>query len=769
MGELFNIKRLVIPLIKGLPFIALVVLLSYLAAKRSVTYMVPMYETTSKVKLDDSNMGVNNTILYKDFDLFPTVNKIATEVEVIKSDAILSQVVKALDIKLNLNRKGKLKNTSYYQEAPISISYTLKDDDIIDKDINVLINSFDSVEVNYVLNHQPITKTGGFNESIQLDAINVRVKANKEWLSKSDSSDIYGHYFFAIESVNKSVANIKENIDIKSVDKDIPVIRISYKDPNPQRAADICNTIANIYINDYVNTKSEKALKTSSFINDRLENVKADLKNAEDELEYYKSQNKIINLKQETETGIKKIAELEVQLANLEMNEAALNRLEEFAINNDGTFEIDAPQIGFGDLLFTELMKKLKEYQITKNELLQIYTSKHEDVVTVQKSIDETIQYLLSGVTNARQDMSIKRASIQNKIAEANASFNNIPTLEKELFTLERNFQQYQKTYQLLQEKHTEASIASASTISFHRLLKKAPIPKIPIAPNKTLIYFISGFLGLLTSIALIYIWSFLTMKLRDENDIAMNSGLPLIGTVPKIFRSKSNITDATSNITFQLNELSNGKDCKLISLSSINKKTGKTFIAKALAETYAATGSNTLIVDANFRNPSLHKKFKVANEDGFSNYLSADHYCKTQITSTENLSLLTAGTKLNSPSILFNHIDFENRINDLKERYDVIIFDCPAFSHAPEAFNLLKLSTSGLIVGRKNKTPIKKLIEADVVQHNYNLNNIFWVLNGVRKKFFYNGINAKIKFSDSTIQSSESAAISGSKVQQAL
>jgi len=736
ISELINIKRLIIPLIKGLPLILLIVLGSLWLAERSVQYMTPMYETTTKIKLDDSNMGVNNTILYKDFDLFPRVNKIATEAEVIQSEMILKQVVEDLNIEHELQRLGSIRSTTYYKDTPIDIDYRVKDDSLLDKDINVLINSMDSIEVNYVLNGISKQAFGPFDKRIKMDELDITV-TTMPTPDASDPANIYGHYVLKPLKETTAAKSIKEGLHIMSVDKDVPVLRVSYKDANPERAANICNAIAEIYIRDYVYTKSEKASKTSNFINDRLAKVKDELKKAETELKDFKTQNKIINLKQETETGIKKIAELEVQLANLEMNEAALNELERLTKRQDSTFDDISPQIGFGDLLFTEMVKNLKEFQKEKNELLLIYTDKHEDVIAIEQSIVDTKAYLLSGIVNARNDIQIKRQTIADKIAETNITYQAVPELEKDLFTFERNFQQLQKTYQLLKEKHTEASIASASSISFHRILQKANIPTIPISPNKTLILFVSGFLGMLGSIFLIYLFSFLNLKLRDENDISKNSSVPLLGKIPKTYFGRSADVDAQSKLAHQIIDKMQGQGGNKIAISSLNPKTGKTYNAIALANAMAGMGWKTLLIDANLRNPSIASLQKIDNVSGLADLLEGNVQLIQEHHEIQNLHIIPAGHASNSASLIFNHKNFEKRLNELTTKYDYVIIDCPATEKAPEALTILKLADLALLVGRKNKTRLKDLIKADIINEDYTLNNMYWVLNGIRNSWF--------------------------------
>ena len=50
MNELQKLKRQLMPLLKGLPFIAVVFIAALLVANRMVNYTVPRYKSTARIK-----------------------------------------------------------------------------------------------------------------------------------------------------------------------------------------------------------------------------------------------------------------------------------------------------------------------------------------------------------------------------------------------------------------------------------------------------------------------------------------------------------------------------------------------------------------------------------------------------------------------------------------------------------------------------------------------------------------------------------------------
>ena len=75
--------RLLRPFFRGLPIIIFVVFIAVIGAKKYLTYVTPMYESTAKLKLADAQEGVPSANLFKDFDIF--ANYIEIEVKGFKT------------------------------------------------------------------------------------------------------------------------------------------------------------------------------------------------------------------------------------------------------------------------------------------------------------------------------------------------------------------------------------------------------------------------------------------------------------------------------------------------------------------------------------------------------------------------------------------------------------------------------------------------------------------------------------------------------------
>ena len=113
--------RFIKPFIRGFFLIILSMVLGVLIAKKYLSYVVPMYESTTKLKLADVREGLQNSNLFKDFDVFASSNKIAAEIEVLKSSVLISKALDSLDFDVEIYRKGKLKSVELFDNSPFEI------------------------------------------------------------------------------------------------------------------------------------------------------------------------------------------------------------------------------------------------------------------------------------------------------------------------------------------------------------------------------------------------------------------------------------------------------------------------------------------------------------------------------------------------------------------------------------------------------------------------------------------------------------------------
>lgn len=143
------------------------------------------------------------------------------------------------------------------------------------------------------------------------------------------------------------------------------------------------------------------------------------------------------------------------------------------------------------------------------------------------------------------------------------------------------------------------------------------------------------------------------------------------------------------------------------LAIVSVDPANGNSLFAANLAVVFSQLGENTLLVDGNLRNPSLHTIFDLKARQGLSDVLAgrADLDAITKVNSFVSLSLLTAGTLPPNPQELLSRSSFTTLTRQLEASYDVVLYDAPALTSAADAIAIGARSKGVLLVVRKNHT----------------------------------------------------------------
>ncbi len=145
--------------------------------------------------------------------------------------------------------------------------------------------------------------------------------------------------------------------------------------------------------------------------------------------------------------------------------------------------------------------------------------------------------------------------------------------------------------------------------------------------------------------------------------------------------KPKSPISEAYRGIRTNIQFSDLDDKSKTIMFTSGVKSEGKTTTVSNVALTMSDAGHRVVLLDCDFRNPSVHKAFGISNKYGITDILlkKVDYkeYVNT-ILGHEKLDVITVGRVPSNPSELLYSDSMKNFIAKLKEDYDYVIVDTP-------------------------------------------------------------------------------------------
>nr|WP_276521752.1 CpsD/CapB family tyrosine-protein kinase [Weissella diestrammenae] len=126
----------------------------------------------------------------------------------------------------------------------------------------------------------------------------------------------------------------------------------------------------------------------------------------------------------------------------------------------------------------------------------------------------------------------------------------------------------------------------------------------------------------------------------------------------------------------------------QVLMIGSAEMSDGKSTVSANLAITWADLGKRVLLIDADLRRSTVDKTFQVPNGQGLTGVL-ADQLSAEQViqpTIVAGLDVLTAGPVPPNPADLLESPQLAAILNDLRQKYDLIIIDVPPFTVVTDA-----------------------------------------------------------------------------------
>lgn len=736
-----SIQSLLYPLVKRWYIVVICVLLAGIAATRYLYMATPGYQATATLKIESAQDGAANSNLYRDFDVFKANAQVQTEVEVLKSRSLFERALKKLDFSVEYYASDDLREKELYNESPIRVEHTINDPAFRRQRYEFHWNEGETFTLRYTVGAATIEKKGTFGRRFCDRGVCITVNKNDEFLRYHRGMLALPLAFDVYSPAALTARLMNRNYMVKAVDKDVNIIRLYYTHPVPEKAARLVNAIAEAYIDQSIEDKKDLAGNTVDFINQQIAIVGRELEAARDAIKTYRIKNEIVNIPQETEATYKTLSELEIQKVDVAMQLSMLENMSDYLRRNK-EIRFTGPQYGSViDQLFSESVSRLNGRLREREELLRKYTAENDRVKAVDGEIAQQKAILVESINNTRRKLLLSQDELMLAIDGQKETFRGLPEKESTLLELNRNYYLFEKVYNFLIEKRTEAIITRQVNVSFNKVLETASTPSEPISPQEGVVWGVSLMLGLAAGIALAYVRHYLQPGVHSPEDLSPAGGIPVIGQVQQ-FKKDEPAFKAFTALSTRILMQNPDKKSRVITVTSTRKREGKSFIAAQLARTLAAQDMKVILLDLNTYAPRVGEWFDGRHAAGMGEIYT--HQCglqdAIQLTSIPNLDIITAG-QVTQP---IGHLVATNRtreiLTELRGQYDAVIVDTPEVGEYVEAIPFMKWSDMNLYVIRADSGRTELVANAEMVKEEYRLEEVYYVLNAMKAKRNHTG-----------------------------
>jgi exopolysaccharide transport family protein len=518
--------------------------------------------------------------------------------------------------------------------------------------------------------------------------------------------------------------------------------KIHFESHDPVLAAQVADTVVEAYIEHTMESKIEAVHGATNYLSRKIEEQREKLEESELLLQQYKEQYNIISLKEKENITVAKLAELNSDVLKAE------NALIEAELRYEQAREIvgKPEQIeGITTVVQNPFINKLKADEANLlNELSELskkYGKKHPKIITVneklkatRESMNSEIIKIVNSLKNEYKVALAKEESLKSALEKQKEESQRLSKHAITYGVLLRDVETNSQMYEILLTRMKEAGISSGIQTTNVRVVDSADVSHEPIKPKKGLNILLAAIVGLFGGTGIAFFIEYLDNAVKTPDDIKRSVGIPYMGPIPNFGLQngetsaaeralivsedpKSVAAEAYRGIRTAVIFASPDSGNKVLLVTSAAPSEGKSITASNLAVSMAQSGKKTLVIDADFRKPRLHRIFKVNNEKGFSNLIVGAAVLEDVINKTDipNLDVIPCGHIPPNPAELLGSKNMRKYLNELKEHYSMIIFDSPPIMAVTDSIVLSTLVDDVLLVvwaGKTSREVVRRAVE---------------------------------------------------------
>jgi succinoglycan biosynthesis transport protein ExoP len=506
------------------------------------------------------------------------------------------------------------------------------------------------------------------------------------------------------------------------------LIEIDVFSTDPQEAALLSNTIAEVYMQQRIAEQQDTVSKGLDQLRDEVKQKEETLSQAYVEASRLRTQANIVDPNPESLdnsgtvedssviTNQQKVNETRSEIATLRSRVAELDRLtSENLMRSAGQLNLHDPIIE----------AKLPIYQTAQAEKAKLLSSglgaNHPDVKAQQAQIDTIAQQLREQIDSIRIGFVTQLAIAENTLKAMEANLQSSQAQQQAMKTASAQY--LDAKYKYIQgRKLLESAKSRLDTESMERAMPQKPAfirdpaePALfPSKPSVKMNMLLGIAAGIILGISLAFFLEYLDTSVKTMEEIEKSFELRVLAVIPKginhLPRAEEDSADAEAYRLLKTNVDFDRKKTHATAFTVISggASEGKSTTVCNLGSVWAASGQRVLIIDGDMRRPVQHRLLEVSNRVGLNDYLKGNASLDEVIfpSTLDKLYLLPAGSASTDVVSLLHSKAMKHLMETVRERYDVVLVDCPPILGVSDASILVSMADSSIIVVQHRRFP---------------------------------------------------------------
>lgn len=376
---------------------------------------------------------------------------------------------------------------------------------------------------------------------------------------------------------------------------------------------------------------------------------------------------------------------------------------------------------------YSKLKFDLKQKESDRDRLNETLKPGHPYMARLLNEIvrlQDNIRYELEEIESKRvariRSLKIDEEALKPVLDDLQKKLFDARQVQTEFSKLQEEESNNKQVLERLNRQLQELELAPTDESQFNVLEEGIGSPK-PVEPNRVKMVLTGFFAGLVIGLGLIYSLDRLDDRLELAEEIEAALQEPVLGQLPKVPKQEGPVLVTKLDEHNMFSEALRGvRSAVLLGFGSERKKVllvssavpsdGKTTFTTNFAITLAIAGHRVLLVDADLRRGATHTFFGNSRDPGLSDVLVGElHWTDVmRQTDIDTLKVIHSGKLPPNPGELLISPIPEQLIEEARQEFDFVIFDCPPLTAIDDTFSLLPFSDGVLFVVRSAQTSMR-------------------------------------------------------------
>jgi len=549
--------------------------------------------------------------------------------------------------------------------------------------------------------------------------------------------------------------------------QDTRLINISFENPDATVASMVTNSLANKFIEDTLERRHRSTAQSSYWLQKELDDLKQQVEQSEQKLADYERKTGLAGMQLSGSangdgtssismtphnTVTERLFALNQELTAAEANRISTETMYHLVQSQDpevvlglGAMSVSSGSGGGAGGALTsdggiQLVRSLRAQEADLKRQYSEYAVKYgsnnprliqlqQEIDAVRQQMQAELQRISKRAENAFLYAKSNEDSIRKQFADQQSAANLMADDTVQLQVLAQEAYSNRALYESLFSKLQTASLSSGVRATRIDIVYHGRPAGSPSSPEYGKYLTVVVGIGVFFGVSSAFLRESLDDTVRTPRDLDEIPNLPVLGYLPhgqsaRLLKSSDGESELIKLPFSPLSEAFRAlRTSVLLAMPSMKARTllitsalggdGKSTVAYNLAVAFAQQGARVLLIDADVRNPDLHRMFNVAVSPGLSELHSwapdAEIPCVIEHAMLPTLFLLPAGEQPDLPAELFGSPMFDSLLKSCAERFDYVLIDSPPILPVTDA-SIIATKVNGIIAvlrSQSTKRPV--------------------------------------------------------------